>query len=138
MDDAWSEVIIAAFHDPAISAGLPVSIAARSAQYVSYDMQWCWSVITWRAAVPGETAVALTLTCGMALGAYDTLLLCLTLPAGCCLRVVVAQDSGIFDAGEVASGDDLRMEVAVPLRSGCLTRSRWNSCHALPARLQCC
>src|SRR5436190_14144429 len=114
LDEARTEVIFAAFHDPAISATLPVEIEARDATGVSFRCEWCWSTLRWESALPGQVAAAIRLPCGFELRNYDTLLVCLTMPNGCRLQVEET----------FATGNGHRMEVVVPLPPGRLESVR--------------
>src|SRR5262249_6660484 len=93
MDEAWSEVIIAPFHDPLIAADLPITAEARGASGFYKQQDWCWLSVGWSSAPPQTIAGVITLPCGeLALESYDMLLVCLTMPEGCRLRVTAEDE----------------------------------------------
>lgn len=118
LDPGWTEVVLAPLHDPTIAPGLDQSFELVSAKRGRLEPFWCYTVLHWEAASPGQDAAVYTLRVDVALAGFDTLLLCLAMPASATARVGLRIDGSWRPDAPPVAGTAARMEIAVPLPSG--------------------
>jgi len=124
LDAAASEVVFAPFHDPMISASIPVEFVPHAGNRAFFENRWCWSVLGWDSCTPEKDAAQLTIACNIELGRFDQLIACLCLAphVSVCLRVCV--DENWSDATPATKGTGVRMEVTQWLRRGQLSAAQ--------------
>jgi hypothetical protein len=118
LDPGWTEVIFAPLHDPQIAPELDQSFELVSAKRGRLEPFWCYTVLHWEEAPPGTDAAVYTLRVDIPLAGFDTLLLCLAMPAAAAARVQLRIDGAWCPDTPPVAGTAARMEHAVPLPVG--------------------